>query len=88
MSVRLTRDLRAEGLGSSTIRRRVREESLYRLRRGGFATELDEGARRHLQLILATVPRLAPGTALSHESAAVVHGLPVDARRMQLVTVT
>lgn len=88
MPVRLTRELRAEGLGSSAIRKLVREQELQPLRRGAYATELDEGARRHVQLIAATVPRLAAGQVLSHVSAAILHGLPVDARTTSRVTVT
>lgn len=88
MPVRLTRDLNAEGLDSGTIRRMVRDQELFRIRRGAFAVQLDEGARRHLQLIQATVPRLGPDNVLSHISAAVLHGLPVDARLLDRVTVT
>ncbi|MFT3834245.1 MAG: hypothetical protein QM711_13135 [Micropruina sp.] len=88
MPVRLTRDLNAEGMDSGTIRRMVRDQELFRTRRGAFAVQLDEGARRHLQLIQATVPRLGPDNVLSHISAAVLHGLPVDARLLDRVTVT
>lgn len=88
MPVRLTRDLNAEGMDSGTIRRMVRDQELFRIRRGAFAVQLDEGARRHLQLIQATVPRLGPDNVLSHISAAVLHGLLVDARLLDRVTVT
>ncbi len=88
MSVRLTRDLNAEGMDSGTIRRLVRDKELHRVRRGAFATQLDDGAWRHLQLIHATMPRLGPDNVLSHVSAAVLHGLPVDAHGLDRVTVT
>lgn len=88
MSVRLTRDLNAEGMDSGSIRRMVRDQQLHRIRRGAFVTQLDQGAHRHLQLIRATVPRLGPDNVLSHISAAVLHGLPVDGRGLERVTVT
>ncbi|MFT3968756.1 MAG: type IV toxin-antitoxin system AbiEi family antitoxin domain-containing protein [Micropruina sp.] len=88
MPVRLTRELRAEGINSSAIRRLVREEDLHRIRRGAFAATLDAGAQQHLQLIRATMPRLGPGNVLSHVSAAVLHLLPVDARTLDRVTIT
>lgn len=88
MAVRLTRDLRAEGMNSGAIRRLVREEELRRIRRGAFAATLDAGAHRHLQLIRATVPRLGPGNVLSHVSAAVLQSLPVDAQALDRVTIT
>lgn len=88
MSVRLTRDLNAEGIGSDAIRRLVRGEQLTRIRRGAFL-KVDEGAGiNHRQLIDATMPRLGPGHVLSHTSAAWLHGLPVDASALSLVTVT
>lgn len=88
MPVHLTRDLNAEGLGSDAIRRLVRGERLTRIRRGAFV-EPDEGTGiDHRQLIDATMPRLGPGHVLSHTSAAWLHGLPVDASALSLVTVT
>ena len=86
MSVRLTRDLNAEGFGSGAIRRMVRDEQLTRIRRGGFASS-DEVAN-HRQLIDTTIPRLGPGNVLSHSSAAWLHGLPGDNRELARVTVT
>ncbi|MFT4216555.1 MAG: type IV toxin-antitoxin system AbiEi family antitoxin domain-containing protein [Micropruina sp.] len=86
MSVRLTRDLNAEGIGSSAIRRLVHEEKLTRVRRGGFVTA-DETAD-HRQLIDATMPRLSSGHVLSHASAAWLHGLPTEAAALSVVTVT
>ncbi|MFT3862071.1 hypothetical protein [Micropruina sp.] len=88
MAVRLTRDLNAEGLGSNTIRRMVRGEQLARVRRGAFLAVDDGVSLDHRQLIDATIPRLRPGHVLSHTSAAWLHGLPVDAGELGLVTVT
>lgn len=88
MPVRLTKQLKADGLGSPEIRRLVRDQQLYRLRRGAYSTELSDELQRHRQLIAATLPVLADGCVLSHTSAAVLHGLPVAARDLQRVTVT
>ncbi|MFT3860844.1 hypothetical protein [Micropruina sp.] len=89
MSVRLTRDLSREGLGSSAIRKLVREEHLHRVRRGAFVTEAeDDLVKRHLLLIGATLPRLAPDHVLSHTSAAITHQLPADTTTLQRVWVT
>ncbi len=88
MPMHLTHELRAQGMGASEIRRRVRTGELHPLRRGAFATEPDGGTARHLQLIRATLPSLADGSVLSHVSAAVLHGLPVDERLLNRVTVT
>lgn len=86
MSVRLTRDLAAEGIGSGAIRRLVREEQLTRVRRGGFVPANEDADHRHL--IGATMPRLGPGHVVSHNSAAWLHGLPGDARLLSRVVVT
>ncbi|MFT4296044.1 MAG: hypothetical protein QM582_11600 [Micropruina sp.] len=86
MSVRLTRDLNAEGTGSGAIRRLVREQQLTRVRRGAFVA-VDADAD-HRQLIDATMPRLSPGHVLSHTSALWLHELPGDTRTLARVTVT
>lgn len=88
MPMHLTHELRARGIGASEIRRKVRTGELHPLRRGAFATEPDEGTARHRQLIRATMRTLADGTVLSHISAAVLHGLPVDEQLLNRVTVT
>ena len=75
--VRLTRAWLAEGVDSSDLARRVRRGEIVRLRRGAYADQLDpEVRRRHRQLIAATLPIVGPNAVLSHESAAVLHGLP------------
>ncbi|MFT4218294.1 MAG: hypothetical protein QM619_14070 [Micropruina sp.] len=88
MPMHLTHELRAQGVGTSEIRRKIRTGELHPLRRGAFATEPDEGTARHLQLIRATLPTLSDGSVLSHVSAAVLHNLPVDERLLGRVTVT
>jgi len=88
VSVRLTRDLTAEGFGSAAIRRMVRAQELHHVRRGAFCAALGDGADRHLQLIQASLPRLGAGHVLSHATAAVLQFLPVDMDALDRVTVT
>ncbi|SDT43231.1 Transcriptional regulator, AbiEi antitoxin, Type IV TA system [Friedmanniella luteola] len=76
----LTRDLLAAGYSPAEVARLVRSGELVRLRRGAYRTAADlepDAETRHRQLLLATVPLLAPDSVLSHRSAAVVLGLPV-----------
>ncbi|HET9872943.1 MAG TPA: hypothetical protein VFP89_10155 [Propionibacteriaceae bacterium] len=78
--VRLTRDLVAAGFTHNEIARQVRSGTLAHLRRGAYLR--GEGvdltpSLRHLRLIEATIPQTAPGSVVSHLSAAVMHGLPV-----------
>lgn len=71
-------------LGPAGIRRWVREKRLVPVRRGhylllerGEAAPTDAAARHRL-LIEATASLLAPDTVVSHASAAVLHGIPVE----------
>ena len=85
--VRTTADLRAEGLGSEELARKVRAAELVHLRRGAYADpgSLQDAEARHRALVLATVPLLAPGAVVSHVSAAILHGLPLlDAPRARV----
>jgi hypothetical protein len=74
-------DLLANGIAKHEIRALYASGEWQRLARGayvvgdGFA-ELDERSR-HLLRILAVVPNLAAGSVVSHDSAAVLHGLPL-----------
>lgn len=77
------------GLASATLRRRHARGALERIRPGSYATPLERTPEeRHDLLLRATVPRLGPGTVVSHTSAARLHGLPVLRSRLDLVTVT
>lgn len=77
MHTRTTRELLAEGRTSQDLRRAVDEGKLIRIRRGAYAASASQDAReRHLRLIDATLPGLREAV-LSHNSAAVVHGLEV-----------
>lgn len=71
------------------IRRRRSRGELVRIRPGVFAADEPTTAEvRHRQLVIATMPRIADDSMLSHVSAAVLHGLPVLRSRLGPVTVT
>ncbi|GAB3712043.1 hypothetical protein [Mariniluteicoccus flavus] len=88
--LRTTSSLYAEGHTPASIRALVREGVLRPIRRGAYAeTPLaDDPNQRHEELIAATWPRLGPGAAISHLSAAVLHQLPVWRSDLTQVTVT
>ncbi|GAB3815430.1 hypothetical protein GCM10028820_12880 [Tessaracoccus terricola] len=78
MLLRTYAELVATGLSQRDIEARIRGGTLTRVRRGvyGSADELDP-EETHRRLIHAVVPAVSPDNVLSHESAAVLHGLPV-----------
>ncbi len=87
--VRSTRALNEEGSDAGDLARRIRRGEIVRVRRGAYAQRLDaEIRRRHRQLIAATAPLLGPQAVLSHESAAVLHGLPTWADALRRVHAT
>ena len=60
---------------------------MLRLRRGHYAATSEESPEaEHLRLIRATVPEVASSSVFSHTSAAVLHGLPVPADVLDVVT--
>ena len=81
--IRLTRELRDQGLTYGEIRRLSVAGDLRRLRRGAYANPALETLRTpdprasHLELLRATLRQSAPETVASHLSAAAVHGLPL-----------
>jgi hypothetical protein len=91
-----TRDLRRSGITGDEVERMVRRGELTRLRRGAYlrttsgtkAVDSWDLRTPHLQLIDGTVPQLHPRAALSHGSAAAVHGLPLFASMLETVHVT
>jgi len=90
-TVRLTRDLLAEGFTHGELARRTRSGDLVRLRRGAYASmPADDlgGAAQHLRVVEATVRLTAPDAVVSHVSAAVAHGLPVFADQLERVQLT
>lgn len=73
-----SRDLRLAGFDPAELRRLTRAGDLVRLRRGAYADVVaadPEG--RHRQLVAATLPTLSGEACVSHQSAAVLHGLPM-----------
>jgi len=79
-------DWRDEGRTRTQLEAALRDGSLVRLRRGVVA-ELNEATRTavHRLKIEAAAPFLGPDTYFAHESAAVLHGLPLLARRLDEV---
>ena len=80
--IKLTADLLADGWSTDELERLVRTGALERIRRGAYdqapAADLDP-VERHRRLIAATVRQTAADGAVSHMSAAVLHGLPAGA---------
>lgn len=90
-TVNLTRELLAAGYTNNELARLSKAGNLVHLRRGAYAQPSEqhsEAAARHRQLIQATVPLAAPGSTVSHTSAAVLHGLPVWGDRLERVQLT
>jgi len=79
-------DWRDQGGTRTQLEAALRDGSLVRLRRGVVA-ELDEATRTavHRMKIVAAAPFLGPDTYFAHESAAVLHGLPLLSRRLDEV---
>ena len=82
MEIMRTRDWLDDGGTRPRLRKGVREGRLESPR-AGMVMQLEGIAdhERHYRRVLATVPFLGPETYISHTSAAVVHGLPLLARR-------
>lgn len=77
MTVSRTRDLAELGRTPAELDRLNRSGDLVRIRHGAYADESATTALDlHRQLVAGTAPILAPGMALSHVSAGVLHGLP------------
>lgn len=87
----LTRDLLETGFSHTEVGRMARSGELVRLWRGAHARSLEtDEAVRHRQLVVATLPLVAPDAVVSHRSAAVLHGLPTfgNLERVQLTRAT
>jgi len=88
-TVRLAQAYADEGVSSNQLRSLVKNGELSRVRRGAYAPELGgDFDARHRQVIDATMPRLGPGSYLSHGSAALLHGLPTWKEYLARVHVT
>ncbi|HEX8507961.1 MAG TPA: type IV toxin-antitoxin system AbiEi family antitoxin domain-containing protein [Propionibacteriaceae bacterium] len=89
MSVRLTRDLVAEGCSHNELAQRTRAGVLTRVRRGAYVDGWpSDPTVRHLRLVEATWQLNAVDAVVSHLSAAVVHGLPVASTSLGPVQLT
>lgn len=92
----LTQELLRQGFTTGEVERMVRSGELRRLRRGAYLRASEpEGSTDpwdlrapHLRLVEATVPQLHPRAALSHGSAAALHGLPLFSSMVTTVHVT
>jgi hypothetical protein len=85
----LTDELLAEGLSYDEVARRTRAGELVRLRRGAYIPYgIQEPADADRRLIEATLYQLSFRACVSHQSAALLHGLPVPVREPGVVTVT
>ena len=75
----LRRDALSEGWSDDELSRLVRAGDLSRLRRGAYVDSalLPAGADRHRLLVHATMAALRRPAIVSHQSAAVLHGLPL-----------
>ena len=82
-SIRLTRELRDQGIAYGEIRRLSAAGDLRRLRRGAYANPsagalaTSDPRATHLELLRATLRQSASETVASHVLAAAVHGLPL-----------
>lgn len=79
-SARLTSDLVADGFSYGEVTRSARRGDLIRLRRGAYAprSDADTGWEElHRARIIATMRMVNPDAVVSHESAAVLHDLPL-----------
>ena len=75
----LRRDLVADGWSDDELARRRRSGGLSRVRRGAYVAgpQPRDIALRHRRLVTSTVAGLRRDAVVSHQSAAVLHGLPL-----------
>lgn len=79
LPLRLRREALRDGWSDDELARLVRSGELARLRRGAYVGGLlpPDPADRHRLLVRATVAGLRRSAVVSHQSAAVLHGLPL-----------
>jgi len=86
----LRRDALTTGRSDGELARLTRAGELSRLRRGAYVDSVlpATGAHRHRLLIRATMAGLRRPAVVSHQSAAVLHGLPLWGAALDRVHVT
>lgn len=85
--------VRRTALDPRAVKRLVRSGELERIRRGTFVWASDLGTPEgstpavaaHRRLLHATAPLLGEGSVVSHASAAILHGLPVESGLLERV---
>ncbi len=83
------RELNDEGLTRNSLNRLLREDELSRIRRGVFTDPTPAPDNIvHTQLIHATLPLLSAEAVVSHQSAAILLGLPYAGQPPNRVHVT
>ncbi len=78
--VQLTSDAAVSGLSYDELSRQTRDGAMRRVRRGAYeiaGTKQPDAVARHLSLIEGTLRQTPTPAVVSHESAAVLHGLPM-----------
>ncbi len=78
--MRLTSQMYRIGHSAQSLRREVAQQKLVRIRRGAYrdADEKISPEQEHLELVAVTVAQARAEVVISHVSAAVLHGLPVN----------
>ncbi|MGY1745536.1 type IV toxin-antitoxin system AbiEi family antitoxin domain-containing protein [Blastococcus sp. SYSU D00695] len=86
----LRRTALAEGWSDEELSRRIRRGELTRVRPGAYVLPdvARDAGRRHRRLVDATLAALRRPAVVSHQSAAVVHGLPLWGAPLGRVHVT
>jgi hypothetical protein len=89
-SLHLRRDAVRSGWSDGELARLVRAGELARLRRGAYVSALlpPDAATRHRLLVRATMAGLRRSGVVSHQSAAVLHGLPLWDAALDRVHIT
>ena len=91
MATRRLHELGAEGLGPHDVQRAAKDGTLARLRHGSYCDvgDVDGDARAaHWLRLEATRPLLGAGAVISHQSAALIHGIWLPDHLLGQVTIT
>lgn len=86
MELQTYAELISSGLSQAELDAKVRAGALVRVRRGVYGESQDLSPEDvHRRMIVATMPAVHPDCVVSHESAAVLHGLPVPRSALEKV---